>query len=237
MKLWPLLFLALLVIAGPLQAQSQAPTGLTATPSGEGTAVDLSWDSVSGAVGYEVLEWRGGEWRLNDRDPNRIPLTATTTLADLNNGLTYKFAVRALFEGGLSSPISAPVEFVAKREVKVFRKPAEDSPQSGTDRRDRVSNIDPKAPPPEAPTGLFALFSSQTVVKLSWRKVRGAARYYVEEEKDGAWVPCQEADSSEGSNVADIKNHPTPGPYRFRVRAVGRNGKSSPPSFPCTARR
>ncbi len=229
----------LLLLTGWVWAQSEAPTGLAAEPAEEGTAVELSWDAVKGAVGYEVLEWKRGEWRLDDRDMSRVPLTSSTTIRELNTGLTYRFAVRALFEGGQSSAISQPVDFVAKRQVKVFRNPDEEEGDSGkiASTRSRADQIDPKAPPPEAPTGLFAVFSSQDVIKLSWRKVRGATRYYIEEEKDGAWVPVEKLDTAEGGNVADIKDHPTPGPYRFRVRAVGRNGKSSEPSFPCTARR
>ena len=231
---WGRMILWLMLLTGLAWGQSQAPTGLIAEPAEEGTAVELSWDRVKGAVGYEVLEWKRGEWRLNDRDMNRVPLTSSTTINQLSNGLTYRFAVRAVFEDGKSTPLSQPVDYVAKREVKVFRKP--DQSQVGK-RRNRVDQIDPKAPPPEAPTGLFALFSGQDVIKLSWRKVSGATRYFIEEEKNGEWIPVEKLDMAEGANVADIKNHPTPGPYRFRVRAVGRNGKSSDPSFPCTARR
>ncbi|MCA9797442.1 MAG: fibronectin type III domain-containing protein, partial [Candidatus Eremiobacteraeota bacterium] len=118
------------------------------------------------------------------------------------------------------------------REVSV-RPIAPDSPPPTSS----VVMVDPKAPAPDAPTGLFAFFTSQDEIKLTWRAVRLADRYYVEEELEGKWEPVKPEVQVRSSNEVLIKEHPTPGPYRFRVRAVGKNGKSSSPSFPVTARR
>lgn len=227
--------LVVLLVTAPATAELPAPGGLVVEPlpSPDGqTALELRWKVVPGAVGYEVLQWRGGQWLFDDQDDNRIPLTTSTTIAGLQPGTTYRFSVRAVGANGqVSAQGEAAEGRTLVREVSISRGSVEEAPVTAG------SRVDPKAPPPAAPTGLFAVFAEQEEVKLTWRKVSGAAGYYVEEEINGAWEPCDEVVGDRASNSVVILNHPTPGPYRFRVRAVGANGKSSEPSFPVTARR
>lgn len=226
----------LLLLTALVGAQPAAPTGLTIEPpqgSDGQTELQLRWAPVKGAVGYEVYQLRGGRWIFDEEDNSRIPLTSSTLITGLSPSRSYSFKVRALDAEGNFSEFSPEVEGRTRERAASVIRSKGDSSSSGP----VVRGSDPKAPPPPAPTGLFAVFSEQTVVKLSWRPSIGAAKYYIEEEKDGKWEPCEDADVVEEINYTEIPNHPTPGPYRFRIRAVGANGKSSPPSFPCTARR
>lgn len=94
-----------------------------------------------------------------------------------------------------------------------------------------VKEATPKGPPPPAPTNLFAIFSSNEQVRLTWRPVDNATGYVVEEEKDGKWITPPEGVIEENRPSLTLKNHFMPGPFNFRVRAV-RSGSRSEPSWP-----
>lgn len=87
-----------------------APVGLGATA--DGVAVDLSWNAVSGAAGYNVYRSPlsgGGYTKVND-----APITATTyhdASSDLRSGTAYYYVVKALDSAGNESAGSneAPV--------------------------------------------------------------------------------------------------------------------------------
>ncbi|MGE0491689.1 MAG: fibronectin type III domain-containing protein [Vulcanimicrobiota bacterium] len=223
----------LVLLAGLALAQPSAPTGLTVTPNEEVAGVNLRWDPVPGAVGYEVLQWRNGKWWFNDEDPSRTPLTSSTTIGNLEPNTEYRFSVRAVGGEGEAGALSEAVEASTRPREVTVRPTQPDAPVPNGS----TTMVDPKLPAPDAPTGLFAFFTSQDEIKLTWRASRLADRYYVEEELQGQWAPVKPEVQVRSANEVMIKNHPTPGPYRFRVRAVGKNGKSSTPSFPVTARR
>lgn len=230
--------MALLLVMGlalPALARTAAPAHLTVKPlpSPEGqTALALQWDVVPGAVGYEVLQWRGGRWWFNPKDVDRIPMTSSTTIAGLSPGTTYRFCVRTVGSDGSRSKPSAPVQ-----ATTLTMQASVPSGTSQTPATTAGSSINPEAPPPAPPLGLIAVFSAQDQITLSWTPVRGATAYFVEERRDGRWVPCQHVVGSHAASTVVIKDHPSPGPYSFRVRAVGANGKSSSPSFPAMAQR
>lgn len=231
--LWLLLLLALWI---PVQAQGlPAPTNLKASlPSGvDGiTRVDLRWDPVPGATGYEVLQFKGKDWWFDEEDPNRTPFTSSTTITGLTEDSPYEFVVRAVGPEGAKSPNSASVGIRTASKSAVVS--AATSPKATPTKR---PGIDPNAPAPEEPTGLFAVFSENDRVQLSWRKSPGAATYQIEEEIEGKWVPAKDIVGAPEANSVVILNHPLPGPWRFRVIAVASNGKRSEPSWPATAHR
>jgi glycosidase len=82
-----------------------APTGLAATV--DGVAVDLHWNTVSGAAGYNVYRSPlsgGGYSKVND-----APLNATDfhdASPDLRSGTTYYYVVKALDSAGNESGAS-----------------------------------------------------------------------------------------------------------------------------------
>ncbi|MBI3925620.1 MAG: fibronectin type III domain-containing protein [Armatimonadetes bacterium] len=225
-----------------------APTGLKlvvpAAPNGH-TRLELRWDPVPGAVGYEVLQHRAGRWWFNDSDLSRIPITSSTVISGLDPGTPYEFCVRAVGPGGKVSANSAPAGGrTLLREVSYS--PRGKDPAEGFEDPEEAPILPSQTPPaaadlnlpaPEAPSGLIAVFHEQDRVKLSWRKVKDAKRYYVEEERNGVWKPVEKLQGEPSSCIVTILEHYSPGPYRFRVRAVGPNGKSSAPSWPVTADR
>jgi fibronectin type 3 domain-containing protein len=84
-----------------LPAPPSPPTGLTATP-GYGQ-VSLSWNSVSGATGYNVY--------VNGVKSNDSPITSTTAVSgNLTNGTTYSFTVTAVDQYGQESAQSSAVQ-------------------------------------------------------------------------------------------------------------------------------
>ena len=122
-----------------------APT-LTARIAGA-TSVDLSWTSVSGAVGYELWVW----WQ-NDPGWQRLgegSLTGTShTHSDLTAGRTYYYLVAALDGGGIRG------QWSEQRSVTL---PAQSQPLS-------------------APQ-LTASPSGSTAIDVGWNAVVGAVRY------------------------------------------------------------
>jgi len=76
-----------------------APTGLT-SPSKTNTTVNLSWNAVTGATGYNVYN---GSTKLT-----ATPITTTTyTAMGLTQNTAYSFTVKALNAGGESSASTA----------------------------------------------------------------------------------------------------------------------------------
>jgi len=76
----------------------------------------------------------------------------------------------------------------------------------------------------------MGMFTSQSDVRLSWRPVREATGYLVEEEKEGKWVLLEDGVVNENRPSFVLKNRGA-GPYFFRVRAV-RSGVRSSYSLP-----
>lgn len=310
------LFLAL-SLAGPVCSQpGPAPRNLSITqPAGAlaESQLDLRWDPVTGAMGYEVLRKVNGKWWLNEDDPNCIPMTNSTSITGLASGADFEFCVRAVLAGGVSpngqvvkahtssagtataprvnkTPLKLPdvpdpdadapkthgatdpdpvpegasitdlLPPPPKRGSKPVAQPAPPLPApaqtahndntepaeipanaSITDlvppppKPKAVPKEQPKGPPPPTPEGLMGLYNSQSDIRLSWRLVREATGYQVEEEKDGKWVLLDDGIIEENRPSFVLKNRGA-GPYLFRVRAV-RYGVRSSYSLPTKVER
>lgn len=233
MRLRVALLLVLLLasaLPGPgreaLEAPGRVRVEVPPAPDGTTTLV-LRWDPVPGAFGYEVYEYRGGRWVLDEENPSRIPVTTSTRLAGLQPDTPYEFRVRAVGPDGQVSPMSEPVggRTLAPGESAPAPPPAAPAP-------------DPAEPPPPAPTGVIAVFGEDDTVQIAWRAVPGAVSYRVErQEEDGEWALIPGAAGRPSEPRTTVPGCPVPGPYRFRVRSVGADGQLSEPTWPVTVER
>ena len=204
-----------------------APRGLTITSAaGEAgqSELRLRWEAVPGASGYEVLQWRRGKWWLDDQDPNRTPLTTSTSISGLDSNSAYEFCVRAVGEGGKTSAYSASA---GGRTMAPGASGSAGNTPGFSMRAAKGVALDP-------PSGVIAFFSEQDRIRISWRPVEGAMRYSIEEEKDGVWAPARKVVGAPSATQVTVPDHPHPGPYKFRVRAVNREGTLSEPSWAIT---
>ncbi|MBX3170547.1 MAG: fibronectin type III domain-containing protein [Candidatus Eremiobacteraeota bacterium] len=276
-----------LVLTGAVWAQAPGHLNISQPPGNLAQSqLDLRWDPVPGALGYEVLRKVNGKWWLNEEDPNCTPMTNSTSITGLTAGADFEFCVRAVLASGVSAngpvakahtleagavaaakpqaalnlpdvpdpeesssgtrgntdpdpvPEGASIsELLGPAPPKASRPPAprlrndnaEPDPvpanASITDlvppppKSKPVSKEEPKGPPPPAPEGLMGLYNSQSDIRLSWRPVREATGYQVEEEKDGKWVLLEDGIIEENRPSFVLKNRGA-GPYLFRVRAV-----------------
>lgn len=284
----------------------QAPRNLSITqPAGAlaESQLDLRWEPVVGAVGYEVLRKVNGRWWLNEDDPNCIPMTNSTSITGLTPGSDFEFCVRAVLPSGVSpngqvvkahtsaagasgparvtgAPLKLPdvpdpeaqaskthgatdpdpvpegasitdlLPPPSKRKAPAAGATApsnaSDSVAAGHSVTDLVPpppkpkavtapKEEPKGPPPPTPEGLMGLYSSQSEIRLSWRLVREATGYQIEEERDGKWVLLDDGIIEENRPSFVLKNRGA-GPYLFRVRAV-RYGVRSSYSLPTKVER
>lgn len=188
------------------------------------------WTAVKGASHYEVWVQRFGRWSFNEKRLETTPFTSSFELPVDDERARFK--VRAVDADGAKSAFSSEVR---ARAVK-----SQESPSSTTTSNETSggikSDFDPKAPPPPPPTGLFAIWIEPDVIKLVWRHVEAAKNYAVEENREGKWVSIPSIEFPKVNNAL-IKAHPAPGPYHFRVRSVGKNGRASKPSRTTRAKR
>lgn len=289
-----LIFLCSLALAGVVMAQ--APGHLNISPPSGNLAqsqLDLRWDPVPGALGYEVLRKVNGKWWLNEDDPNCTPITNSTSITGLTAGADFEFCVRAVLAGGVSPngptakahTLEAGAVAAARPQTPLNLPDAPDPEESGSRTRSNTdpdpvpagasisellgpappksskppvakvrndnaepdpvpanasindlvppppktkpaSKEEPKGPPPPTPEGLMGLYNSQSDIRLSWRMVRDATGYQVEEEKDGKWVLLEDGIIEENRPSFVLKNRGA-GPYLFRVRAVRYGVRSS----------
>lgn len=205
----------------------KAPTGLTVERDEE--LYKGRWEPVSGASYYEVWVNNFGNWNFDENEFQYSPFTSSFEARILD--VRARFKVRAVGPRGEKSEFSN----VARPTIKVVK---EDDTNTSTATAGGRSGpkIDPKAPPPEPPTSLFAIWTEHDVIKLVWQDSKGAKNYSVEELVDDRWVSIPIIEFPRPS-TALIKKHPSPGPYKFRVRAVGANGRASEPSRATTAKR
>lgn len=233
MKLrWALLLLLTLLVANPVSGQPlEAPQDLDVTFDGE--LFRGRWSPVLGASSYQVWTRLHGGWRFDEREFWNAPFTSSFELRGDDDRIRFK--VRAVSPDGTLGEFSrevAPVqEDLQKRPEARRTSSPRDSSSAGS-----AGDFDPDAPPPDPPGGLFAVWEEGRTVRLVWSESPGAVKYAVEEQIDGRWTaPAQIAFPRK--NTALIENRPMPGPYIFRVRAVGKNGRASQPSRPMTLSR
>lgn len=225
-----LLFCAL-ILAGPLAAQEaplSPPSGLVVEQDGE--MFRGRWEAVPGASYYEVWVKNFGRWTFDPNEMQTSPFTSSFEMRMMDDRARFK--VRAVDSNGTAGAYSdevAPVEKSADSTES-------EKPSINRNTVSGSAGFDPTAPPPEPPTGLFTIWVEPEVIKLVWQESKGAKNYAVEEYRDGSWTSPPSIEFS-SDNTALIKGHPAPGPYKFRVRAVGRNGRASEPSWPTTAKR
>lgn len=82
-----------------LTTLTNAPVGLT-SPNKTANTVDLSWDAVTGSIGYNVYK---GAIKVN-----AAPITSTTyTVEGLEQNTSYSFTVKAINAGGESAASDA----------------------------------------------------------------------------------------------------------------------------------
>jgi len=196
-------FLACILLVGHLSggwALAQAQVGsapqnlLIITPASNlaENQINLKWDPVPGALGYEVLQKRGSTWWLNEEDPNWTPITSSTSLTGFTADSELEFCVRAVLPGGHSpsslavrartasstgpAPVSKPAPKVGEESLDL-NAPIGDlvPPPPKATRPPKTSTQEaPKGPPPPPPEGLMGFFAGDDRVRLSWRKLAEA---------------------------------------------------------------
>lgn len=235
---WVPVLALLLALAAPALAESlPTPRNVSVQPApgveGQTTLV-LQWEPVPGAFGYEVWVWQDGQWRLDEEDTSLIPVTASTRVSGLKPDTPYEFRVKATAGGGTASELSEPV---GGRTLALGAGVAAPVPPRPAASPVRSTGAEASGPPPEAPSGTLGIFPDAYSVQLAWRKVAGAAYYRIEEEKDGRWIELAGPSGQPRENRVTLPGHPRPGPFRFRVFAVGANGRMSEPSMSITVSR
>lgn len=172
----------LLATAGSLPAPS-----LTAELSGG--AVDLEWDSVPGAVRYDLWSWTSEDgWQEIGGDN----LTATTfTHTEVEVGTTYYYAVRAVNAAGEASAWSeyVPVTATAPPSATATPSPTPTPTPTSTAVAPLTATPTPTPMPTPTPTPTPTSLSvslpvpalsaqpSESAIELSWDPVPGAVRY------------------------------------------------------------
>lgn len=221
--LWLLLGLSIMV--SPLWAQPlPAPENLSVTY--DGSVFRGRWSAVPEASYYEVWVRLYGNWKFSEKDHNASPFTSSFEIPGSDDRAVFK--VRAVTAGGEKGRFSD--------ETQASREEVSTGPTRPVGVTGGHDGFDPNAPAPQAPTSLFAIWGDPREIRLVWQATEGAVRYTVEELKDGAWVSVTNVEYLK-STTAVLKGKPMPGPYQFRVRAIGRNGRASEPSRPTTAKR
>ncbi len=218
--------LAVVLLVSPGWSESlEIPEELSV--SHDGSTFRGRWQAVKGASHYEVWTKLYGNWRFDSKEPEMSPFTSSFEVRGSDDRMWFK--VRAISGSGKVGPFSD--------EVQAIPTVVGASPQRPvlTDPSDKRDDFDPETPAPEPPSSLFTVWTDPREIRLVWQASPKAIRYTVEELKDGKWVSLPKVDYPKPT-TAVIKDKPQPGPYQFRVRAVGRNGRTSEPSRPTTAR-
>ncbi len=227
LPLWMVLAVTSLWVPG-LCDEIPAPTSFTVTC--DGSTFRGRWDPVKGASYYEVWTKQFGGWRHDEKEFAQSPFTSSFELPGHDDRTVFR--VRAVFadqsKGEFSDAVS--VERVAAESSEPIRTKRTGKGSAG------ATSFDPEAPPPEPPSSLFAVWNDPREIRLVWQASKDTVRYSVEELVEGTWVSVQGIEFPKDTS-ATIKDRPMPGPYQFRIRAIGRNGRASDPSRPTTAKR
>ena len=153
-------------IKGTTSARALMPPANISPEAVTNVSIKLSWDKVTGAIGYEIQRWDGNAWVMLDADGetdtgNGLVPEGTTTFTHKNIGgdnnapaagmhHTEYYVMRTVSQGGVVSTWSGLV----------------------------VGTTEPTMPT-TAPT-LTLVPSGQTSVRLTWSAVPGATGYKVE---------------------------------------------------------
>ena len=221
---------ALLVLASLLALASagwaqplQAPENFSV--STDGTVFKGRWDAVQGASYYEVWTRLYGNWKFSEKDHDASPFTSSFEIPGSDDRTVFK--VRAVSAAGEKG------EFSSESQATLVSAPEPGKTRPTTAAAD--DGFDPQAAPPPAPSSLFAVWTDPREIHLVWQSADKATHYTVEEFRDGKWSSVTDVEFPKVT-TAVLKNRPMPGPYQFRVRAIGRNGRASDPSRATTAK-
>ena len=140
------------------------------------------WDAVPGASYYQVWVKNFGRWTFDPNEMQTSPFTSSFELRVMDERARFK--VRAIGPKGAESDYSDEVAPVWR---KVTTSESEDRATTRTG-SSGTPEFDPKAPPPDPPTGLFTIWVEPEVIKLVWQESKGAKNYAVEEYRDGSWA-------------------------------------------------
>lgn len=195
--------------------------------SNDGAMFRGRWQAVSGASHYEVWTRLYGNWKFDAKNPDLSPFTSSFELPGSDDRMWFR--VRAV------SPSGEVGEFSEETQASPNLPAETQGPDGSATSSKPTDEFDPQAPPPESPSGVFAVWTDTREIRLVWQASPKAARYTVEELRDGRWTSLTGVEYPK-STTALIKDKPQPGPFVFRVRAVGRNGRASEPSRPATAK-
>lgn len=213
-------------LCGPLLGQPlSAPENLEVSTDGQ--VYRGRWQAVSGASYYEVWTRAYGKWRFDEKNHLFSPLTSSFEIPGSDDRTLFK--VRAVSADGQKGEFSQECAPTVQTQVNATGARASGAPSSSSD-------FDPEAPPPEPPGSLFAVWTEPREIRLVWQASARATRYAVEEWKDDRWVSVTNLEFPKDTSAL-IKDKPMPGPYQFRVRAIGRNGRASEPSRATTVKR
>lgn len=221
-----LLTFLFLSIGGSSQPMS-APTDLSV--SSDGAVFRGRWTAVPGASHYEVWTKLYGNWKFDSKNPDLSPFTSSFELPGGDDRIWFR--VRAVSSEGQAGRFSEEVQATPREDIAGPGGVSERSQAQGKP----VGDFDPEAPAPEPPSSLFAVWTDAREIRLVWQSSPRATRYTVEELVDGSWISLTKIEYPKAT-TAIIKEKPQPGPYQFRVRAIGRNGRASEPSRSTTAK-
>lgn len=197
--------------------------------SSDGTIFRGRWKAVPGASHYEVWTKLYGNWKFDPKNPDLSPFTSSFEVPGSDDRIWFR--VRAVSASGQAGAFSEEVQAIST-EVATGAGALSERPEgSGKP----VDDFDPEAPAPEPPSSLFAVWTDTREIRLVWQSSPKATRYTVEELVNGSWTSLTKIEYPKPT-TAIIKDKPQPGPFQFRVRAIGRNGRASEPSRPTTAK-
>ena len=198
-------------------------------------AVELSWASVDGADGYQLIVWSGADWQLLGGDTLTGPTHNHTGLVA---GTTYFYSIRAVNESELGPWSEQVSETVTDAQSATStptptttldltptptptQAPALESTPTPTSTPTASTLSEPELPAPD-----LSVQAAAGAVEVSWQEVSGAERYelWLWTNADGQ----QRLDDGSLTGMTykhdDLEVGTT---YQYTVRSVGAAGQLS----------